>query len=123
KEKVSSLGNLNVNDPLDDLLDARVRDETRYIDDAGFTGRVMKQLPRRRVSWTGRRSFIILAATILSVLVAYFASGEGMFVHDAFARISELQQLQLFLVIVACGITMTVAGLWVALARRHETIV
>jgi len=94
-----------MNDPLDDLLDARLRDETPYIDDAGFTRRVMKQLPRHRVSWSSQRSFIILAATILSVVVAYFASGEGMFV------------------LVACGITMTVAGLWVALARRHETIV
>lgn len=112
-----------MNDPLDDLLDARLRDETPYIDDAGFTAHVMKQLPRRRVSWSGRRSFIILAATILSVLVAYFASGEGMFVHDAFARMSGLRPLQLLLVIFACGTAMTIAGLWAALTRRHDTIV
>lgn len=112
-----------MNDSLDDLLDARLRDEMPYIDDAGFTGRVMKQLPSRRLSWSSLRSFIILAATILSVVVAYFASDQGMFVHDAFARISGLQQLQLLLVIVGCGITMTIAGLWVALARRHETII
>lgn len=112
-----------MNDPLDELLDARLRDETSYIDDAGFTARVMKRLPRHRVSWSSLRSFIILAATILSVVVAYFASGEGMFVHDAFARISGLPQFQLFLVIVGCGITMTIAGLWVALARRDETII
>lgn len=112
-----------MNDPLDELLDARLHDETSYIDDAGFTARVMKQLPRHRVSWSSLRSFIILAATILSVVVAYFASGEGMFVHDAFARISGLQQLQLFLVIVGCGIAMTIAGLWVALVRRDETII
>ena len=111
-----------MNDPLDELLDARLRDETPYIDDAGFTGRVMKQLPRRRVSWSSQRSFIIVAATILSVVVAYFASGEGMFVHDAFARISRLQQLQLFLIIVACGVTMTIAGLWAALMRTDNTI-
>ena len=112
-----------MNDPLDNLLDARLRDETPYIDDAGFTARVMQQLPRRRFSWSTQRAFIIFVATIVSVVIAYFASGEGMFVHDAFARISRLQQLQLFLVIVGCGITMTIAGLWVALARRHETII
>ncbi|PYL00093.1 MAG: hypothetical protein DME32_11575 [Verrucomicrobia bacterium] len=112
-----------MNDPLDDLLDARLRDETPYIDDAGFTRRVMKQLPRRRVSWSSQRSFIILAATILSVVVAYFASGEGMFVHDAFTRMSGLRPLQLLLVIFACGTAMTIAGLWAALARRHDTIV
>jgi hypothetical protein len=112
-----------MNDPLDDLLDARLRDETPYIDDGGFTGRVMKQLPRRRLSWSSLRSFIILAATILSVVVAYFASDQGMFVHDAFARISGLQPLQSFLVIFACWIAMTIAGLWAALARRRETII
>jgi hypothetical protein len=112
-----------MNDSLDDLLDARLRDETPYIDDAGFTAHVMKQLPRRRVSWSGQRSFIILAATILSVLVAYFASGEGMFVHDAFTRMSGLRPLQLLLVIFACGTAMTIAGLWAALTRRHDTIV
>ena len=112
-----------MNDPLDDLLDARLRDETAYIDDAGFTAGVMKQLPRRRVSWSSLRSFIILAATILSVVVAYFASGEGMFVHDAFARMSGLRPLESFLLILACGTAMTIAGLWAALTRRHDTIV
>ena len=110
-------------DPLDDLLDARLRDETPYIDDAGFTRRVMKQLPRRRLSWSSLRSSIILAATILSVVVAYFASGEGMFVHDAFARMSGLRPLQSFLLILVCGTLMTIAGLWAALTRRHDTIV
>src|SRR6202008_2792138 len=109
-----------MNDPLDDLLDARLRDETPYIDDAGFTARVMKQLPRRRVSWSTQRSFIILAATIISVVIAYFASGEGMFVHDAFARISGLPTMQLVLVILLCGTAMTIAGLWTAFIRRHD---
>jgi hypothetical protein len=44
-------------------------------------------------------------------------------VHDAFARISGLQPLQSFLVIVACWIAMTIAGLWAALGRRRETII
>jgi hypothetical protein len=112
-----------MNDPLDDLLDTRLRDETPYIDDAGFARRVMKQLPGRRVSWSTQRSLIILAVTILSVVVAYFASGEGMFVHDAFAQISALRPLQLLLVILACGTAMTIAGLWAALTRRDDTIV
>ena len=112
-----------MNDPLDDLLDARLRDETPYIDDAGFTARVMKQLPRRRISWNTQRSLIIFVATILSAVVAYFASGEGMFVHDAFARISGLPTVQLLLVIVLCGTAMTIAGLWTAFMRRHDTIV
>jgi len=112
-----------MNDPLDNLLDARLRDEAPYIDDAGFTARVMQQLPRRRWSWSTQRALIIFAATIVSVVIAYFASGEGMFVHDAFARVSGLRPLQLLLLILACGTGMTIAGLWAALARtRHTTV-
>jgi hypothetical protein len=117
------MGDLKMNGPLDNLLDARLRDETPYIDDAGFTARVMKQLPRRRFSWSTQRAFIIFAATILSVVIAYFASGEGMFVQDAFARVSGLRPLQLLLLIFACGAGMTIAGLWAALARTRDTTV
>jgi len=112
-----------MNDPLDDLLDARLRDETPYIDDAGFTTRVMQQLPRRRLSWSTQRAFIIFAATLLSVVIAYFASGEGMFVHDAFARLSGLRPLQLLLLVFAWGTGMTIAGLWAALARTRGATV
>lgn len=112
-----------MNDPLDNLLDARLRDETPYIDDAGFTARVMQQLPHRRFSWSAQRAFIIFAATIVSVVIAYFASGEGMFVHDAFAVMSGLRPVQLLLLILASGTGMTIAGLWAALTRtRNMTI-
>ena len=106
-----------MNDPLDDLLDARLRDETPYIDDAGFTASVMKQLPRRRVSWSGQRSFIILAATILSVSWPISRRARGCSCTDAFARMSGLGPVQLLLVIFACGTAMTIAGLWAALTE------
>jgi hypothetical protein len=112
-----------MNDPLDNLLDARLRHEAPYIDDAGFTARVMKQLPRRRWSWSTQRAFIIFAATLVSVVIAYFASGEGMFVQDAFARAASLRPLQLLLLVFACGTGMTIAGLWAALARTRGTTV
>ena len=112
-----------MNDPLDNLLDARLREEAPYIDDAGFTARVMQQLPRRRWSWSTQRAFIIFAATIVSVVIAYFASGEGMFVQDAFARVSVLRPTQLLLLILACGTGMTIAGLWAALARTRDTTI
>lgn len=111
-----------MNDPLDNLLDARLREEVPYIDDAGFTARVMKQLPRRHLSPSTQRAFIIFAATIVSVVIAYFASGEGMFVQDAFARAASLRPLQLLLIVFLCGTAMTVAGLWAALTRARNPI-
>jgi Domain of unknown function (DUF5056) len=111
-----------MNDPLDELLDARLREEASYIDDDGFTARVMQQLPSRPRSIQTQRSLVILGAAILSVIVAYFASGEGMFVHQTFARLTLLPPLQLLILFVICGIAMLGSGVWAALARVRDPL-
>ncbi len=111
-----------MNDPLEDLLDARLREEAPYIDDNGFTALVMQRLPSRPSSLQTQRSIVILSAAILSVVVAYFASGEGMFVHDTFARLSLLPPLQLLALFVVCGIAMLTSGVWAALSRTRSPI-
>ncbi len=111
-----------MNDPLDDLLDARLREETPYIDDDGFTALVMQKLPSRPTSFQAQRSFVILGAAILSVIVAYFASGEGMFVRQIFTRLALLPPLQLLTLLVVCGIAALGSGLWAALARVRDPI-
>jgi hypothetical protein len=111
-----------MNDRLDDLLDARLREEAPYIDDDGFTARVMRQLPARPASLQTQRSVIILAAAIVSVIVAYFASGEGLFVHQVYAWLTKLPPLQLFILVVGSGIAMLTGGTWAALARARDPI-
>jgi len=110
----------DMNDPLDDILDARLRDEMAYIDDAGFTARVMKQVPRRNPLRL-QRSIIIFAAAIMSVIIAYFASGEGSFVHDVFARIAGMPPLHLLIVTLACGIATTASAFFAAFPRLGDT--
>ncbi len=68
----------------EDWLDAKLREEAPYIDDAGFTALVMHQLPARRPS-RSRRSAIIVAVSAFALVVAYFASGGGAFVGDSAA--------------------------------------
>jgi hypothetical protein len=111
-----------MNDPLDDLLDARLRDETPYIDDDGFAARVMKQLPARPRSFQMQRSLVILSAAIVSAIVAYFASGEGMFVRDTFARLVVLPPLQLLLLLLVCGTAMILGGAWAAFSRTRDPL-
>lgn len=111
-----------MNDPLDDSLDARLRDETPYILDDGFTTRVMQQLPQRPRSLQTQRSLIILTAAIFSVIIAYFASGEGMFVRDTFVRLAVLPPLQLLILFVVCGMAMLASGVWAALSRARDAI-
>jgi len=52
------------NDPVDALL----REQNAYLDDAGFTARVVKSLPRRRRAWL--RPVILLGAIVIASVLA-----------------------------------------------------
>ncbi len=52
------------NDPLDALL----REQNSYVEDGGFTARVVKSLPRRRRAWL--RPAILLGATAIGLVQA-----------------------------------------------------
>ena len=113
---------MNTPDPLDALLDAKLREETAYIDDGGFTRRVMQQLTRQQVPLATQRSIIIFAAAVLSAVVAYFASGEGVFVRQALAHIVSFTPLQNLLVVAGMGLFTTIAALWAALRARDSVV-
>src|SRR5437867_11779500 len=66
----------------EELLDRQLRDSAPYIDDAGFTARVLKQLPRK-LSGPRReslRAVIIFGITLLASVLAYVLSDVGRFV-------------------------------------------
>ena len=52
------------NDPVDALL----REQNPYVDDAGFTARVVKSLPRRRRAWL--RPVVLLGAIVIASVLA-----------------------------------------------------
>jgi hypothetical protein len=69
-----------VRDPVDELLKADAGAQP-YIDDAGFTLKVMDALPLRPRSYTAMRIAIPFAFTVLSaIIVAFFAGGENFFI-------------------------------------------
>ncbi len=52
------------NDPLDALL----REQNSYIDDGGFTARVVQSLPPRRHAWL--RPALLMSATVIGAVLA-----------------------------------------------------
>src|SRR5207244_2065413 len=73
----------------DDELDRQLREAVPYIDDAGFTSRVLKSLPARAAS-ERLRSVILITMTAIACMLAYLLSGRGGFVNDFVMRVSEL---------------------------------
>ena len=104
----------------EDLLDRQLREAAPYIDDAGFTARVLQKLPPPQPRRESLRAFIIVGFTLLASLLAYVASDGGRFVAVGLERLSILPMLWVFALALATGVLMTAAGLAAAVNKSGE---
>ena len=103
-----------------DSLDRRLREEASYIDDAGFTAHVMHKLPARRTT-RSLRSTILIATAVLASLCAYYLSGGGRFIYEAFARAELFSTFTILIAALAIGLAVTVGAAYAAM-RRSEAL-
>ena len=100
----------------EDLLDARLRDEAAYIDDAGFTASVVQKLPARPVRhWL--RAVILLGVTLLASVIAYFLSGDGWFIAEGVVRLTLLPLPVIWLCAAGATALVMAGGLAVAISK------
>ena len=103
----------------EDWLDAKLRDEAPYIDDDGFTARVLHQLPARQQSRSLRAS-ILLACTFVACVAAYFASGGGGFLSDSAAFLVAMPIWIVCALAMFCGLLVTALGTAAAMNKARE---
>ena len=103
----------------EDWLDRRLREATPYIDDEGFTARVLRQLPAPRRASSSLRNIILLGITALASAIAYVLSDGGRFINDALIRLSGLPILLIFLLALASGLLVTAAGVVAAISKTR----
>ncbi|MDQ6626155.1 MAG: DUF5056 domain-containing protein [Verrucomicrobiota bacterium] len=103
----------------DDWLDARLRDESPYLDDDGFTARVVQKLPARRHS-RSLRTAILLCATIVASVVAYLLSGGGAFLGDAAAFLVAMPLSTVCALAGVSALLVMVGGGAAALSKSRE---
>ena len=104
----------------DQWLDQQLRDSAPYIDDAGFTARVLQRLPapsRRRQS---SRAVILIGMAMLASMFAYVLSDSGRFVNVALERLAMLPMLWMFGVALGSGISVTAVGVIAAISKTSE---
>jgi hypothetical protein len=102
----------------EDWLDARLRDEAVYIDDAGFTTSVVQRLPAPRP----RRSFralILFGITLLASVITYVVSGGGKFIGTGIDRLAGLPPLWILAVTIVCSVILTSIGTAAAFAKTR----
>jgi hypothetical protein len=103
----------------EDWLDARLREEAPYVDDAGFTPRVVAQLPVRRRQSPRFRSIVLLAAALLASIIAY-ALGGGRTLADAAAFLVAMPLVTVSALAVVCTVIVMVIGGSFAFIRSRE---
>jgi anti-sigma factor RsiW len=101
----------------EDWLDRQLREAAPYIDDEGFTARVLQQLPPRRRHRDLLRAAILLGMTLLASLLAYVVSGGGRFVSVTLERLATLPALWVFVLALASGLVIAAVGATAAIFK------
>jgi len=102
----------------EDWLDARLRDEAPYLDDAGFTSRVVQKLPARQVR-RSYRAFILLGITLAACIAAFWFAGGTSIAFDAYANVAMLPVMWMWIFAAAVCVLVTACGLAAALSRAR----
>jgi len=104
----------------DETLDRQLREAAPYIDDDGFTARVMAKLPaaRREPRWL--RAMVLLGLTVLGSGLAYLLSGGGRFVREGMVQLANFPVWLLLVFAFGCGLVVGAFAIIFAIRKTPE---
>jgi hypothetical protein len=104
----------------DETLDRQLREAVPYIDDDGFTARVMAKLPaaRREPRWL--RAMVLLGLTVLGSGLAYLLSGGGRFVREGMVQLTNFPIWLLLVFAFGCGLVVGAFAVIFAIRKTPE---
>src|SRR4029453_14522603 len=88
----------------DETLDRQLREAVPYINDDGFTARVITRLPaaRREPQWL--RAMIVFGLGLMGTRIAFFLSGWRSFVRQGVIQIADFPIWLLLVFAFGCGL-------------------
>ena len=102
----------------DDPIDARLRDEAPYLDDAGFTSRVVQKLPARHVR-RSYRALILVGITLVASLAAYWLSGGTSLFVEGVTYVTMMPLTLIWLGVGAAAVLVMAGSLAAAYSRTR----
>jgi len=104
----------------DETLDQQVREAVPYINDDGFTARVIARLPgaRREPQWL--RAMIVVGLALLGAGMAYFLSGGGSVVRQGVVQMADFPIWLLLVFAFGCGLVVGAFAVIVAIRKTPE---
>jgi hypothetical protein len=104
----------------EDWLDRQLRDGAPYIEDHGFTTRVLAMLPPAKQPQQSLRTIILIGVTAIGSALAYTLSDGGRFVAVEMARLSTLPPLSVYALAFGSGLLVMTAGLIAAMSKMSD---
>ena len=104
----------------DETLDSQLREAVPYINDDGFTARVVAMLPvgRREPQWL--RAMIVIGLALIGTGMAYFLSGGGTFVRQGVVQIADFPIWLLLVFAFGCGLVVGAFAVIFAIRKTPE---
>lgn len=104
----------------EDWLDRQLREAAPYIDDQGFSARVLQQLPAPRRGRNSLRAVVLLGNTLLASALVYVLSNGGHFLVIAATQMMMLPTLWILVLALGSGILVMAGGIIAAICKTRE---
>jgi len=104
----------------DEALDRKLQEAAPYLEDDGFTARVLQQLPQqvRRIEFL--RSFILVAMSALASALTYVLSDGGRFILVEMFRLTTIPTVWVVVFALASGMLVMAGGMFAAVHRTNQ---
>jgi hypothetical protein len=104
----------------DDWLDKKLQEAAPYIEDDGFTARVLRILPQpvRRIEFL--RSFVLVAMSALASALTYVLSDGGRFLLVEMFRLTTIPTVWVVVFALASGMIVMAGGIFAAVYKTHQ---
>jgi len=110
-----------MNEPIEqDWLDRKLQEAAPYIEDDGFTARVLRQLPARERRAEFLRPFILVAMSALASALTYVLSDGGRFLVVEMFKVTTIPTLWVVVFALASGMLVMAGGIFAAMSKTSH---
>ena len=103
-----------------DWLDRKLQEAVSYIEDGGFTARVLQQLPAPQLRWQFLRPLILVGASALASALTYVLSDGGRFLVVEMFKITTIPTLWVVAFALASGMLVMAGGIFAAMSKTNH---
>lgn len=103
-----------------DWLDRKLQEAAPYIEDDGFTARVLRQLPEPQLGGQFLRPLILVGMSALASALTYVLSDGGRFILVEMFKLTTIPTLWVVVLALASGMLVMAGGIFAAMSKTSQ---